>query len=56
MKAELSGDEDYDSARFVEPRIPDSEARERWPLRYRGKVVEIHSRNIALGFFFCSVV
>ncbi|XP_023516647.1 DNA (cytosine-5)-methyltransferase CMT3-like isoform X1 [Cucurbita pepo subsp. pepo] len=37
VKAELSGDEDYDSARFVEPRIPDSEARERWPLRYRGK-------------------
>ncbi|KAG7023880.1 DNA (cytosine-5)-methyltransferase CMT3, partial [Cucurbita argyrosperma subsp. argyrosperma] len=33
VKAELSGDEDYDSARFVEPRIPDSEARERWPLR-----------------------
>ncbi|XP_038878295.1 DNA (cytosine-5)-methyltransferase CMT3 [Benincasa hispida] len=37
VKAELVGDEEDTTARFLEPHFPDSEARERWPLRYRGK-------------------
>ncbi|XP_022157356.1 DNA (cytosine-5)-methyltransferase CMT3 [Momordica charantia] len=36
LKAELEGDDDP-PARFLEPRISDSEARERWPQRYLGK-------------------
>lgn len=43
VKAELDDDEEETAAMFVKPHIPDNEARERWPLRYQGKVIEIYS-------------
>lgn len=51
VKAEIDGDGEDSPARFVQPHIPDSEARERWPLRYRGKVIGILSRKSYLGLF-----